>query len=129
MVITVKLTGENLLPWTMQLFPCLRSQKLMGYIDGTRERPLPTITEGEGGDDARSVANPVFEQWYQQDQLVLSAMLSSLGDTVRAGASRWVHQCSRGVACHRADFRHRVSRPDHADQDAIGDNPKEGPHN
>ena len=83
-MVTVKLTGENLLLWTMQLFPYLRSQKLMGYIDGTRESPLPTITEGEGGDDARSVANPVFEQWYQQDQLVLSAMLSSLGDTVLA---------------------------------------------
>ena len=83
-MVTVKLTGENLLLWTMQLFPYLRSQKLMGYIDGTRERPLPTITEGEGGDDARSVANPVFEQWYQQDQLVLSARLSSLGDTVLA---------------------------------------------
>ncbi|WVZ62530.1 hypothetical protein U9M48_012269 [Paspalum notatum var. saurae] len=82
-MVTVKLTGENFLLWTMQLFPYLRSQKLMGYIDGTRERPSPTITEGEG-DDARSVANLVFEQWYQQDQLVMSAMLSSLGDTVLA---------------------------------------------
>ncbi|WVZ49453.1 LOW QUALITY PROTEIN: hypothetical protein U9M48_000815 [Paspalum notatum var. saurae] len=51
---------------------------LMGYIDGTYERPPPTITS------AHQVVNRVFEQWYQQDQLVWRVIEQTFATASRA---------------------------------------------
>jgi hypothetical protein len=59
-MVTVKLTGENFLLWTMQLFPYLRSQRLMGYIDGTSERPPTTIAQIGSDGTVQQVVNPEF---------------------------------------------------------------------
>ena len=64
-MITVKLTGENYLLWTAQLFPYLRSQRLTGYIDGTNVHPASTITQSGTDGITRPVANPEFNNWYQ----------------------------------------------------------------
>lgn len=43
-MITVKLSGDNFLLWMTQLFPYLRSQRLIGYINDTVARPVSSIS-------------------------------------------------------------------------------------
>ncbi|KAJ0959795.1 hypothetical protein J5N97_000505 [Dioscorea zingiberensis] len=80
-LINVKLSRENYLLWKAQLLPYLRSQRLLGYVDGSQERPVATITQANA-EGASVVPNPEYVTWYQQDQLVLRALLSSLTEEV-----------------------------------------------
>lgn len=57
--------------------PYLHSQQLVGYIDGSTKAPSKTVTQGTG-DEATTVANPAYLTWYQQDQAVQGALLSSM---------------------------------------------------
>lgn len=43
-VINVKLTQENYLLWSAQILPYLRSQGLVGFVDGSMPPPNQTIT-------------------------------------------------------------------------------------
>lgn len=43
-LITVKLTHQNYLLWKAQFLPYLRSQQLMGFVDGTQRIPAKVIT-------------------------------------------------------------------------------------
>ncbi|KAJ0962599.1 hypothetical protein J5N97_027721 [Dioscorea zingiberensis] len=80
-LINVKLTRENYLLWKVQFMPYLRSQQLLGYVDGSTACPAKTVTQTmESG--ATQVPNPDYKVWLQQDQLVLSALLSSLSEEV-----------------------------------------------
>lgn len=90
--VTIKLTRDNYLLWLTQIKPYLRSQHLLGLVDGTLPVPEKTITSGEG-DKAKTVPNPAYDQWLLQDQLVLSAINSSLspevlGQVMRASTAR-----------------------------------------
>ncbi|KAJ0981009.1 hypothetical protein J5N97_009264 [Dioscorea zingiberensis] len=76
-VITVKLTRSNYLLWKAQFIPYLRSQQLLGYVDGTINCPPKTITQATT-EGATQVSNPEYQIWLQQDQFVLSLLLSSL---------------------------------------------------
>nr|XP_007160454.1 hypothetical protein PHAVU_002G323600g [Phaseolus vulgaris]ESW32448.1 hypothetical protein PHAVU_002G323600g [Phaseolus vulgaris] len=67
-VINVKLTQENYLLWSAQILPYLRSQGLVGFVDGSMPPPNQTIT--------------VESIWYPQDQLVLSLINSSVTEEV-----------------------------------------------
>ena len=80
-LITIRLTRENFLLWKTQAVPVLRAQGSFGYVDGSIPAPPETITEGTG-DAARVVANPAFLRWYQQDQVVLIALLSSMTEDI-----------------------------------------------
>ena len=61
--------------------PYLRSQQLLGYVNGTIVCLTKTITQAmtEG---ATQIPNPTYNVWLQQDQLVLSVLLSSLLEKV-----------------------------------------------
>ena len=83
-MVTVKLSGDNYLLWTTQLFPCLRTHQLLGYIDGTYARPASIINQSGADGIAHPVINPEFNRWYQQDQLVMSGILSTLTEGVLA---------------------------------------------
>ncbi|KAH7656943.1 Photosystem I PsaK reaction centre protein [Dioscorea alata] len=83
-LITVKLTRENYLLWKAQVLPYLRSQQLLGYIDGSVARPAETIAQIAQEGEVTTVQNPAFTRWLQQDQMVLSALLSSLSNEVLA---------------------------------------------
>ncbi|KAK1650639.1 hypothetical protein QYE76_068444 [Lolium multiflorum] len=80
-LITIRLTRDNFLLWKTQAAPALRAAHLFGYVDGTIAAPSPTITEGTG-DAAKETANPEFLRWYQQDQLVLIALLGSMSEDI-----------------------------------------------
>ncbi|KAJ0988266.1 hypothetical protein J5N97_006622 [Dioscorea zingiberensis] len=55
----------------------------MGYVDGSIPCPEKMITETTVS-GAQQVPNPTYQAWLQQDQLVLSALLSSLSESVLA---------------------------------------------
>ena len=58
--ITIRLTGDNYLFWRAQVGPLLRSQLLMGYVDGSLPCPDPhAIVPGAGG--MQQVPNPAHQ--------------------------------------------------------------------
>lgn len=67
--------------WKAQFLPYLRSQQLFGYVDGTIVRPAASISQVTT-DGAMEVPNLAYQQWLQQNQMVLSAILSSLSGEI-----------------------------------------------
>jgi hypothetical protein len=83
-VINIKLTQDNYLLWSAQILLYLRSQGIVGFVDGSLPAPAQTITvvpsEENGG--RRIAVNPEYTSWYHQDQLVLSLINSSLSEEI-----------------------------------------------
>jgi hypothetical protein len=77
--ITVRLSRDNFFPWKAQAAPVLHAHQLFGYVDGSISTLPQEITQGSG-DAAREVPNPDYPHWYTQDQLLLSALVASMGD-------------------------------------------------
>ena len=86
-LITIKLTRENYLLWKAQVVPYLRGQHLFQFVDGSSTIPQPTITASSDG-ASTTIINPEFTQWQLQDQIVLSALISSLSEKVIAHVVR-----------------------------------------
>uniref|UniRef100_A0A2N9IBW9 Reverse transcriptase Ty1/copia-type domain-containing protein n=1 Tax=Fagus sylvatica TaxID=28930 RepID=A0A2N9IBW9_FAGSY len=80
-LITIKLTRDNYLLWKAQIVPYLRGQHLYGFIDGTKPAPPPFL---QASDTIVALPNPEFYTWHTQDQMILSALISSLSETVLA---------------------------------------------
>lgn len=76
-LINIKLGHENYLLWKAQMMPYLRSQQLLGFVDGSISAPEKIITMSTESGTAQ-VPNPAYQTWLQQDQAILSAILSSL---------------------------------------------------
>ncbi|XP_019161413.1 PREDICTED: uncharacterized protein LOC109158051 [Ipomoea nil] len=81
----MKLTTRNYLFWRTQLLPFLRGQGLLGYIDGSLPCPPETISVTLASDDAAATTsttapNPAHTAWFQQDQSILSLLISSFSD-------------------------------------------------
>lgn len=74
-LVTVKLNIDNFLLWKAQILPFLKGHRLYGYIDGTISPPPPTV-DGK--------PNLAYTDWALQDQLILSAINSSLTNNVLA---------------------------------------------
>lgn len=68
--ISVKLTLNNDLLWKIQLVPYLHGQRLYKFIDGTCPARKPEPKD--------HTSNPAYDLWIQQDQLVMSVLISSL---------------------------------------------------
>jgi hypothetical protein len=81
-LITIKLNRDNYLLWKAQIVPYLRGQHLYGFIDGTKPAPSSSVTAHTS--DTAAVPNPEFYTWHTQDQMILSALISSLSETVLA---------------------------------------------
>lgn len=73
--ISIKFTPKIYLFWKTQLPPYLRGQNLQGYIDGTKPCP-PSLIQIVGSENFQS--NPLHTLWVQQDQLIMSLLISSL---------------------------------------------------
>jgi hypothetical protein len=86
-LITIKLTRENYLLWKAQVVPYLRGQHLFQFVDGSSTIPQPIITASSDG-GSTTLINPEFTQWQLQDQIVLSALISSLSEKVIAHVVR-----------------------------------------
>lgn len=74
-VISLKLTNTNYLYWRMQMKPYLLGQGVFGFVDGSNSCPSPHVLT-VGGTSLQ--VNQFFLRWKQQDQLILSALVSSL---------------------------------------------------
>jgi hypothetical protein len=80
-LITIKLHRDNYLLWKAQIVPYLKGQHLFGFLDGSQPAPssfLPlTSTE-----IFEPTLNPAFLAWQSQDQMILSALISSLSEKI-----------------------------------------------
>jgi hypothetical protein len=77
--ITIRLTADNYLYWRTQVDPILRSNLIYGFVDGSLPCPSEEIDVPIVGDNpASTISNPKFGAWIQQDQAILSAIVSSL---------------------------------------------------
>lgn len=75
--LSLKLTNTNYLYWKTQLLPYLRGQRLIGFVDGSNPCPPATKLENDV-----QVANPDFEMWVSQDQLLMSLLIASLSEEI-----------------------------------------------
>ena len=74
-VISLKLTNTNYLYWRMQMKPYLLGQGVFGFVDGSNSCLSPHILATDG---VSLQVSQHFLRWKQQDQLILSVLLSSL---------------------------------------------------
>ena len=74
-VISLKLTNTNYLYWCIQMLPYLLGQGVFGFVDGSNTCPSTHVLAHDG---ISLQVNRPFQTWKQQDQLILSALLSSL---------------------------------------------------
>lgn len=82
-MVTVKLNRDNHLLWKAQVVPILRGHQVLGYVDGSYPAPPKSVRESDA-DGAPMVDNVAYTAWYTQDQLILSALLSTLSPEVLA---------------------------------------------
>ncbi|KAB1211559.1 hypothetical protein CJ030_MR6G013301 [Morella rubra] len=75
-LVTVKLSHENYLLWQAQMIPYLKGQRLYGFVDGSLS-PTEFLSTTTPTSTTTSL-NPAYTQWVQQDQMILSALISSL---------------------------------------------------
>ena len=85
--ISVKLNEKNFLLWKQQILPCIRGRKLLRFLQGPAMVPPEFLTPE---DEELGVVNQEFLDWEQQDQLLLSWLLSSLSNNM----------LTRVVGCH-----------------------------
>ena len=74
-VISLKLTNTNYLYWRMQMKPYLLGQGVFGFVDGSNSCPSSHTIAADG---LSLQVSQSFLHWKQQDQLILSALFSSL---------------------------------------------------
>jgi hypothetical protein len=79
-MVTVKLSSSNYLLWKSQLLPLLKSQSLLGHVDGTLVPPPPFDPP------TSQTPNPKHLAWKATDQRLLSLLLSSLTKEAMAEA-------------------------------------------
>ncbi|XP_012840817.1 PREDICTED: uncharacterized protein LOC105961120 [Erythranthe guttata] len=75
-LVSIKLSDDNYLLWRAQLLPYLKGHNLFRFVDGTIHPP-PIL-------DPDSNPNPDYSIWLQQDQSVMSILISSLSESVIA---------------------------------------------
>ncbi|PON33705.1 hypothetical protein PanWU01x14_350460, partial [Parasponia andersonii] len=70
----VKLDRANYMVW--------RCNNLISYLTGSKPYPPVLITAADEAGEVTQVANPEFEMWNREDQLLLSWIFSTLSSTV-----------------------------------------------
>ena len=81
----IKLTDSNYLLWLRQLKPFLVGHDLWKFIDGTHKQPsahTSTSTTETSITTTLPQPNPAHSQWYQQDQLIVSYITSTLSESI-----------------------------------------------
>uniref|UniRef100_A0A2N9EQN2 Reverse transcriptase Ty1/copia-type domain-containing protein n=1 Tax=Fagus sylvatica TaxID=28930 RepID=A0A2N9EQN2_FAGSY len=80
-LITIKLTRDNYLLWKAQVVPYLKGQHLFRFVDGSHPCPSQVVASASS-DSTVVLLNSEFTKWQLQDQLILSALISSLSEKV-----------------------------------------------
>ncbi|XP_010268345.1 PREDICTED: uncharacterized protein LOC104605321 [Nelumbo nucifera] len=81
-VVSVKLDRTNFLLWISQTTPALKGHRLYGYVDGSFPC-LPLFLE-DGNSQGSNRNNPDHAAWIEEDQLIISWLLSSLIEPILA---------------------------------------------
>jgi Reverse transcriptase (RNA-dependent DNA polymerase)/gag-polypeptide of LTR copia-type/GAG-pre-integrase domain len=74
------LSPDNYLLWKSQIIPVLRGHGLMSFIADPSPVPEAMLISTDGV----ALANPEFERWQQQDQLLLAWLFNSLSPQILA---------------------------------------------
>lgn len=69
-LVTIKLNYDNYLLWRAQMVPFLKGQDLYYFVNGSCTAPASL--------DSLFPLNPLYLTWQQQDQAILSALISFL---------------------------------------------------
>jgi hypothetical protein len=77
-LVSIKLKGPNYLGWTTQFIPALKSNDLLGIVDGSKPYPPKVVVNAEG----KETPNPEFIVWNKKDQYLLSWLNSTLSEKV-----------------------------------------------
>uniref|UniRef100_A0A803PAL4 Retrotransposon Copia-like N-terminal domain-containing protein n=1 Tax=Cannabis sativa TaxID=3483 RepID=A0A803PAL4_CANSA len=72
----IKLDEHNYLPWRHQVLASIKGSRLLNYLDPDRAPPKFLSTT----DERSHTVNPEFEDWEQQDNLLVSWLLSSMSE-------------------------------------------------
>lgn len=79
----IKLTCENYPLWCTIMVPYLEGHNVYGFVNGEISSPPRSITTSSNPTTSTAmVANPAYSSWYQQDKIVLTALISSLSDNI-----------------------------------------------
>ncbi|KAG9441346.1 hypothetical protein H6P81_017200 [Aristolochia fimbriata] len=74
--VTVKLRSSNYPKWKTQFLPFLRSQNLVGFVDGSVMAPPVSIQDETG----IQTSNPEYLNWFQTDQMIVSWINATLSE-------------------------------------------------
>ena len=77
--VSIRLDNNNFLLWRKQVLAAIRGHKLQNFVFGTKPSPLRFLTLR---DEEMDNVNPEFLDWEQQDQLLLSWLLSSMSEGI-----------------------------------------------
>jgi hypothetical protein len=99
-MVTIKLSSSNYLLWKSQLLPLLKSQELIGHVDGTLEPPPRFAPANSQTPNIKHLA------WKQTDQRLLSLLLSSLTEEAMAKVMGLTTSCEVWIALENT-FSHR----------------------
>ncbi|RVX03711.1 Retrovirus-related Pol polyprotein from transposon RE1 [Vitis vinifera] len=73
--VSSKLDNHNFLVWRKQILTTLRGHKLQHFLSETSVLPSKFLSSD---DETQNHVNPKFQDWEQQDQLIMSWLLASL---------------------------------------------------
>ena len=79
-LISVKLDGSNYLSWVSQFLPVLRSNDLLGIVDGSE--PCPSKFSVDASGQTTLTVDPKFTLWNKKDQYLLSWLNATLSETI-----------------------------------------------
>ncbi|KAG9441345.1 hypothetical protein H6P81_017199 [Aristolochia fimbriata] len=74
--VTVNLRSSNYPKWKTQFLPFLRSQKLVGFVDGSVMAPPVSIQDETG----IQTSNPEYLNWFETDQMIVSWINATLSE-------------------------------------------------
>lgn len=77
-VLSVKLNNENYLLWKQQVMAAIRGHNLLHFLEESSRPPRHLSRNGEVSGDV----NIEYLEWEQQDQLLVSWLLSSMSEGV-----------------------------------------------
>ena len=77
--LTLRLDNENYLIWRKQVFSAIKGHKLQDYVLGTKSPPKKFSSPE---DEESGNVNQNFINWEQQDQLLVSWLLSGMSESV-----------------------------------------------
>ncbi|XP_010481200.1 PREDICTED: uncharacterized protein LOC104760047 [Camelina sativa] len=79
--VTIKLSDTNYLLWKTQFESLLRSQKLLGFVNGEIPRPAATRVTTVNNQQVTD-PNPAYEAWICTDELIKSWLFGTLSEEV-----------------------------------------------